>query len=138
MRIGEATALQWRDIDFGKDYIIVRRNIPHHRQVETTKTEASRRKVDMSPELAAELKRRLLERKKQALADGKPLDIEEWVLPTEDGTPVHYTTFLRRMWHKVQDIAKVRRRTPHPEPHIRQIGTRRKHMGRPGMPHVMS
>jgi integrase len=113
MRIGEATALQWRDLDFAKNYIIVRRNIPHHRQVETTKTEASQRRVDMSPELAAELKRRLLERKKQALAEGKPFDMEEWVFPTEDGTPVHYTNFLRRVWHKVQDIAKIRRRTPH-------------------------
>jgi integrase len=64
MRIGEATALQWIDIDFEKNYIIVRRNIPHHRQVETTKTEASQRKVDMSPELAAELKKLRTERKK--------------------------------------------------------------------------
>ncbi len=113
MRIGEATALQWQDMDFADNYIVVRRNIPHHRQVETTKTEASQRKVDMSPELAAELRRLLLERKKQALADGKPFHMEEWVFPTEDGTPVHYTNFLRRVWHKVQDIAKVRRRTPH-------------------------
>jgi integrase len=31
----------------------------------------------------------------------------------QDGTPIHYTNFLRRVWHKVQDLAKVRRRTPH-------------------------
>jgi integrase len=113
MRIGEATALQWIDIDFAKDYIIVRRNIPHHRQVQTTKTEASQRKVDMSPELAAELKKLRTERKKQALADGEVFDAEKWVFPSEDGTPIHYTNFLRRVWHKVQDQAKVRRRTPH-------------------------
>ena len=113
MRIGEATALQWHDIDFANNYIVVRRNIPHHRQVETTKTEASQRKVDMSPELSAELKRLRTERKKQALADGKAFDAEGWVFPTEDGTPIYYTNFLRRVWHKVQDIAKVRRRTPH-------------------------
>ena len=113
MRIGEATALQWIDIDFDKNYIIVRRNIPHHRQVQTTKTEASQRKVDMSPELSAELKRLRTERKKHALADGKIFDPEEWVFPNEDGTPIFYTNFLRRVWHKVQDIAKVRRRTPH-------------------------
>jgi len=69
MRIGEATALQWWDMDFEKSYIIVRRNIRHHLQVETTKTVASQRKVDMSPELAAELKRLRTERKKQALAE---------------------------------------------------------------------
>ena len=97
MRIGEVTALQWHDIDFAKNYIVVRRNIPHHRQVETTKTEASQRKVDMSPELSAELKRILAERRKQAFADGRALDMEAWVFPTEDGTPVHYTNFLRRV-----------------------------------------
>ena len=113
MRIGEATALQWHDIDFAKNYIIVRRNIPHHREVQTTKTEASQRKVDMSPELAAELRKLRMERKKQALAGGKIFAGEEWIFPSEDGTPIHYTNFLRRVWHKAQDQAKVRRRTPH-------------------------
>ena len=80
MRIGEATALQWHDIDFEKNYIIVRRNIPHHREVQTTKTEASQRKVDMSPELSAELKRLSTERKKQAMADGKVFDAEGFVI----------------------------------------------------------
>jgi integrase len=81
--------------------------------VETTKTEASQRKVDMSPELAAELKRLRTERKKDALAEGKSHDAEEWVFQTDEGTPVYYTNFLRRVWHKAQDQAKVRRRTPH-------------------------
>jgi integrase len=89
------------------------RNIPHHRHVETTKTPASQRRVDMSPELAAELKRLRTERKRQALADGTAYDAEEWVFRTKEGTPIFYTNFLRRVWHKVQDIAKVRRRTPH-------------------------
>jgi integrase len=106
MRIGEVTALQWIDIDFAKNYIIVRRNIPHHRQVETTKTVASQREVDMSPELSEELKRLRTERKKQALADGKTFDMESWVFPNEDGSPIHYTNFLRRVWHKVQDQAR--------------------------------
>jgi integrase len=113
MRIGEVTALQWWDIDFSRGYILVRRNIPHHRQVETTKTAASERKVDMSPELAAELKRLLTERKKEAFSEGKPHDAEEWVFRTDKGTPIHYTNFLRRIWHRVQDLAQVRRRTPH-------------------------
>jgi integrase len=75
MRIGEATAIHWHDIDFSKNYIIVRRNIPHHRQVETTKTEASQRKVDMSPELAADLKVQRTEQKKKAMDDGKTFEL---------------------------------------------------------------
>jgi integrase len=113
MRIGEVTALQWHDVDFANNYIVVRRNIPHHRQVETTKTEASQRKIDMSPELSAELMQLRTEKKKQALADGKAFDAEAWVFPSEDGTPIFYSNFLRRVWHKVQDQARVRRRTPH-------------------------
>jgi integrase len=67
----------------------------------------------MSPELSEELKRLRTERKKQALADGKIFDMESWVFPNEDGLPIHYANFLRRVWHKVQDQAQVRRRTPH-------------------------
>jgi integrase len=113
MRIGEVTALQWIDIDFSKNYIIVRRNIPHHGQVETTKTEASQRRVDMSPELAEVLRQLRTERKKEALASGSAFDMEDWIFRTDAGTPVHYTNFLRRVWHRVLDLALVRRRTPH-------------------------
>lgn len=67
----------------------------------------------MSPELAGELRRLRTERKKEAFSEGKSHDAEEWVFSTEDGTPIYYTNFLRRVWHKVQDIAKIRRRTPH-------------------------
>ncbi len=113
MRIGEATALQWQDIDFTNDYIVVRRNIPHHRELETTKTKASQRKIDMSFEFSSELRRLRTERKKRALADGKTFDVEGWVFPNEDGTPIFYSNFLRRVWHKSRDEEKVRRRTPH-------------------------
>jgi integrase len=113
MRIGEVTALQWIDIDFAKNYIIVRRNIPHHGQVETTKTEASQRKVDMSPELAEVLRQLRTERKKEALAGGTAFEMEDWVFRTDAGTPIHYTNFLRRIWHRVLDLAQIRRRTPH-------------------------
>ena len=113
MRIGEVTSLQWHEIDFAKNYLVVRRNIPHHHQVLMTKTEMSQRKLDMSPELTAELIRLRTERKKQAMADGRSFDAEEWIFQNENGMPVHYTNFLRRVWHNAQEQAKIRRRTPH-------------------------
>jgi integrase len=113
MRIGEVFAMQWWDLEFNKGCILVRRNIPPHRHVETPKTAASERKVDLSPELAAELKQLQVERKKQALADGRAFDMEQWMFPNDEGTPIFYTNFLRRIWYKVQDAAKIRRRTPH-------------------------
>jgi integrase len=95
-RLAEVTALQWQDIDFAQNFIIVRRNIPHHGQVETTNTEASQRKVDMSPELAEVFKQLRTERKKEALAGGIAFDMEDWVFRTNAGTPISYTNFLRR------------------------------------------
>ncbi len=77
MRIGEGFGLQWHDMDFSRGSILVRRNISPHRQVETSKTTASERKVDMSPELATELKRILIEKKKAAFAAGKQFDMEQ-------------------------------------------------------------
>jgi integrase len=35
------------------------------------------------------------------------------MFPTVDGTPIFYTNFLRRVWYRLQDTAKIRRRTPH-------------------------
>ena len=106
MRIGEVTGLLWQDVDFRNNYIVVQRNIPHHRQVETTKTAASQRKMDMSPELDAELIRLRTERKKQSLADGIPFDAEEWIFRNERGMPVHYTNFMRRAGTRFRILQK--------------------------------
>jgi integrase len=113
MRIGEAFGLEWLDIDFKNNYIIIRRNIPPHRQVETPKTASSERRVDMSPELAEVLRKLQKERKKEAFSEGRAFDAGDWVFPNEEGKTIHYSNFLRRVWHRVQDQAKVRRRTPH-------------------------
>jgi hypothetical protein len=61
---------EW-NIDFNHSHFVIGPNIPPHRQVETPKTAASERKVDMSPELAGELKQLLVERKKQAAQPGR-------------------------------------------------------------------
>jgi integrase len=87
--------------------------MPNHRQIETPKTPSSERKVDMSPELSAELKRVLVEKKKAVFAAGKPFDMEQWAFPHDKGTPIFHLDFLRRIWYKLQDQAKLRRRTPH-------------------------
>jgi integrase len=51
MRLGEASAIQWGDIDFEGRFIEVRRNLVSGR-IETPKSGKSRR-VDMSLQLAA-------------------------------------------------------------------------------------
>jgi integrase len=63
MRLGEALAVQWGDIDFEGRFIEVRRNLVSGR-IETPKSGKSRR-VDMSLQLAATLKEHLVEGKKR-------------------------------------------------------------------------
>ncbi len=64
-------------------------------------------------ELAEVLKQLRTERKKEALAGGTAFEMEDWIFRTDAGTPIHYTNFLRRVWHRVLDLAQIRRRTPH-------------------------
>jgi integrase len=113
MRIGEATAVQWRDIDERSMQIIIRRNIPHHRETSTPKTPSSERRIDMSLELAAELLRLRTERKTELLKAGRKFRAEEWIFRTETGAPIQYNNFVNRIWNRCQDLVQVRRRSPH-------------------------
>ena len=111
MRIGETIALQWPDIDFGHRRIAIQRNMPIHRQVTSPKTEKSIRDVDMSMQLREalmDLKRR---RKEEWLKEGQS-EIPEWVFCTSEGNPIDYANFLKK-WNRIQEMAGVRRRTPH-------------------------
>jgi len=74
-----------------KGYILIRRNVPPQREIETLKTASSERKVDMSPELSAELKKLQVEKKKELFAAVKTFDTDGCEFPTEEGTTIHYT-----------------------------------------------
>ena len=89
-----------------KGFSLIRRNVPPQREIETLKTASSERKVDRTEKLQ-------VEKKKELFAAVKTFDTDGCEFPTEEGTTIHYTNFLHRVWHKVQDPAKVRRRTPH-------------------------
>ena len=70
MRIGEAIALKWDDIDFVERVINVKRSYVRGR-ISTPKS-GKKRPVDMSPQLAATLK-------------GHPLSASEYVFTNEAG-----------------------------------------------------
>jgi integrase len=65
LRIGEAMALQWEDIDFHGRFIEVRRTL-YKNHISTPKNGKTRR-VDMSQQLTNTFKALLLERKKETL-----------------------------------------------------------------------
>jgi integrase len=113
LRIGEGIALQWRDIDWDKSEIIVRRNLPQHRHLERTKTRSSERRVDMIPRLAEELRLWHKQRTAAYLKAGRILKADDWIWTTSEGTPLRYSNFVRRIWNRVQALAEVRQRSPH-------------------------
>lgn len=67
-RMGEILALEWQDINWKRNYLIVRKSF-RKGKVTPPKNGKSRR-IDMSDQLAKELRSLYLERKKEALREG--------------------------------------------------------------------
>ena len=105
MRIGEAVAVKWEDIDFNDRFIKVRRSYNRGR-VSTTKSGKSRR-VEMSLQLAETLKALLKQRKEETLRNGWG-QVPEWVFCTEKGSLYNSDRF-RHVFGKVLRKAGLRR-----------------------------
>ncbi len=83
VRVGEAVAFQWDDIDLTGATARICRNLSRGRLGSPNGNRA--RSVDLSPELADVLRHELLARKKAALASGRPM--APWCFPTSTRTP---------------------------------------------------
>lgn len=106
VRVGEALALQWGDVDFNGRFIEVKRSRAKGR-VSTRKSGKSR-KVDMSPELTDSLKRHLVECKKKGFALGLG-DSPELVFTNEAGGPIDVDNWRRRVFNKALSKAELRK-----------------------------
>ena len=106
MRLGEALALQWDDIDFNARLIEVRRSLVGGR-VETPKSGKSR-KVDMSLQLSAVLKDLLRARKEETLRKGWR-ELPSWVFCDQNGTPLDGNNLRKRVFQKALTEAKLRK-----------------------------
>jgi len=106
MRIGEALAVKWGDIDFNSRFIEVERSIVRG-EISTPKSGKSRR-IDMSHQLMAALKKYELESKKKGLALGLG-EIPEFVFTNEKGRVVDKDNWRRRVFYKVLTKAKLRK-----------------------------
>lgn len=94
MRLGELLGLEWGDIDFGGGFILVRRNRVQGR-ITTPKSGKSRR-VDMSPQLARELKALLAQRKATALRTRTSVPPTVFLAP--EGGPIDADNFRKRVF----------------------------------------
>lgn len=105
MRIGEALALQWGDIDFRNRFIEIKRSVVRGR-VSTPKNGKSRR-VDMSPQLTEALLIHQTASKKKGLRLG--IGEIELLFTNETGNIIDVNNWRRRVFHKVLEKAKMRR-----------------------------
>lgn len=105
VRLGEAVALQWGDLDFAGRFIEVRHTFGYGKL--TTPKSGKGRRVDMSRQLTETLKAVLWERKKETLKHGWG-EVPEWVFVSEEGTPPDACNFRNRIWYKLLlDMAEV-------------------------------
>lgn len=105
MRLGEGLGLQWRDIDFEKRFIHIRRGLSKGK-ISTPKSGRDRI-VDMSESLADTLKHLHVSRKLEKLKNGWG-QIPEWVFVNQAGGAYH-ESYLRRVFYKAIEKAGLRR-----------------------------
>jgi integrase len=110
MRIGEALALQWDDVNFADREIRVARGFSRGR-LETPKGGIART-VDMSQQLTRVLLRCQIDRKAEALRRGWQ-GVPVWCFCTSEGTP-YDLAFVQRAFKRVVKTAKL---SPHFTPH---------------------
>ncbi len=111
MRIGEAMALQWQDVDFEERKIRLRRNFSRGK-IQTPKN-GKGRNIDMSLQLTGTLKELLHQRKIEKLKNGWEC-FPKFVFITEKGRPALNTSHWRRkFFDKAVERAGIRRITPH-------------------------
>jgi len=105
MRFGEASALQWKDIDFAVGKVSVRRNQVRG-MIGTPKTLGSTRSIPLVPELA-----KILDDHAKRMKTCIPEMV--WVFPSARGKP-HPSGVLRKPILRIAAVIGLRKRiTPH-------------------------
>ena len=106
MRIGEALALRWGDIDFNGRFIHVQRGLSLGK-IQTPKNGKTRR-IDMSHQLTWTLRSYSAECKRRGLALGLG-DAPEYLFTNEKGGFIDLSNWRRRVFNKILKKAGLRR-----------------------------
>ena len=109
LRLGEAVALEWRDVDFPRRVLIIRRS-QRKRRVSLPKNGKVRR-VDMSQQLAAVLQRLQSVQEAEAVVAGVPAP--ERVFSTPAGEVIRDDAFRNNVWKAILRRVGIRYRKPH-------------------------
>lgn len=105
LRLGEAMALRWDDIDVHNRFLTVQRSFSDGRM--TTPKNGRTRRVDMSQQLTATLQALLMERKKETLQEGWRA-LPPWIFTTTTGTLLNEGSFRYRVWRPLLQKAGLR------------------------------
>jgi integrase len=109
MRLGEAAALRWEDVDLAEGYADVRRAFWRGR-VQEPKSSRPRR-VDLSHQVVAALDALRSEQAAHAVAaDALP---SPWIFAASDGRAPNTDNFRRRAWRRIVRCAGVAPLWPH-------------------------
>ncbi len=115
MRIGEALALKWGDIDFNSRFIHVQRSLSRG-AMETPKS-GKTRKVDMSRQLTDTLLKLQEEREGRGIpkvvvsinkGESNQPEVSEWVFVNAVGNPIDYYNWLRRVFNPALEKGGIR------------------------------
>lgn len=110
MRLGEALALTWKDIDLINQTIAINKSANKDREITTTKTLSSNRTFVFHTSLVADFKTKKKENAKEKLSAG--YDQTDLVFPTPVGTVQDQKNF-RKEFIKILERADVPYRPPH-------------------------
>jgi len=109
LRLGEATALEWRDVDFGKRVLLIRRSERRGR-AGSTKNHKTRR-VDMSRQLCQVFTSLQSLQEAEAAVAGTSPQVRVFLMP--NGRPIEDYNFRRSVWAPILRRAGLRYRKPH-------------------------
>jgi len=108
MRLGEALALQWDDIDFEGRYITIQRTFSRGKT--GLPKNGKRRRIDMSKQLTQVLKDARHQRKIETISKGWG-KVPKWVFVSNAGTPLDVNHWRKRVFYKAiekEDLRKIR------------------------------
>jgi len=106
MRLGEALALQWDDIDFEERCIIIQRTFSRGK-IGLPKN-GKRRRIDMSKQLTQVLKDANHQRKIETINKGWG-KVPKWVFVSNAGTPLDVNHWRKRIFYKAIEKAELRK-----------------------------
>lgn len=107
MRSGEINGLQWQNVDFERNLILVRTTLSGGKLEDDAKNSQSLRDIPMSPQVREAL---------QAQYRGRDPDVS-WVFCTRDGGPIDNHNFTNRVWYPLLRYLELEQRRPYETRH---------------------